>query len=202
MNNDLNAASSGARLRSLVLKGLNPFQNKVLSAGLYLKKNQIKFNSKYALEAGRPAQYFQSQSSPENWADAMSVRELKARFFQATHYDRLALSPLLVASNADSERIHRGLREYLDAGAYDPDLNALLKKYLDGVVADPMEADVPTDLDLDLETNSVFIRAVDEEYDLTLVKERIDRMVQRVLVSSSQAVGSLSTGRYCPAALQ
>lgn len=197
VSNDLIAASSGARLYQLIEgKAQINITKDHLNPNYYFRSNPKKYNEKYLLPDGRPASYFGSKADPKYWAASMSVQELKERFHHATHYDALIFNPVILAGGEDYERLHRGLRDYMESSEQSPELNKSIQDYLKGIRAFPEKMDVSHDFDLDpyeryASGNTTFAMQVDPNYDFEEFEKRLDSLLTRVLAhKKSQASSS------------
>jgi hypothetical protein len=133
VHNDLLAARSGARIYQLVEKQKFPALPRATNgAANYLVSNYWKFGGKYQLKDGRPTHYYRSKVDSKYWAPTMSLEELKERLRYALLLDENILSPVLLSSTGEAERMHRALVDYIDRGAPDAEFNKMIKLWLNG----------------------------------------------------------------------
>jgi hypothetical protein len=189
VNNDRNGASSGARLFKLT-KGMERIEAPVSpsTASNYLRSNWILFGNDYQITDGRPAQYFGSKVDRTFWSESMSVEELKMTFHHAANVDVTALDPVILGTTDLSTRLHRGLADYIDRGATDSDLNALMSELLKGKYAIPVVPDVVRDLGLDPGWNEKSSRAVDRNYDFFEQSAKLRMQMERALVVARRRI--------------
>lgn len=183
INIDLTAADSGARFYDLVLGNETLSTSKAIP---YFRSNRDEYGENYQLK-DRPPVYFGVDVDPIYWAPVMTLKELKLRFFHSRFYDQKVFQAAILLSTGDSERLHRGLVQYMNDGAKDRELNSLIKDYLDGKRSEPLENDVTVDLSLNEEVDLRFAQAAGADYTFDQYRERLNNLLQRVLLTAPGA---------------
>lgn len=184
INIDLASADSGAHFYDLVLGNEKLSKGYSASAEKYFRSNSETYGREYQLK-GRPPIYFGMNVDSKYWAPVMSVKELKLRFFHSRFYDQKVFQAAILLSTGDSDRLHRGLVQYMNEGAGDAELNALIKDYLNGIRSEPVENDVKVDLSLNENVDSRFAQAAGADYTFDQYRARLESLLQRVLLTGA-----------------
>lgn len=181
LGNDVKAAESGGRLYELAEGLSQPDPSLKSGAENYLVSNAKKYGTQYQIRDSRPAHYYGLQVDPKFWAPIMTVEELILRFYHATHYDKNIFDPIILGTTNEGERLQAGLAEYLKMGAPSEELNELLRLYMRGVRATPLESDIKQDFDLNIDHNHRVLRENGVDFNFDRFKRHINERMQKVL---------------------